>query len=480
MLIGMDVGGTNTDIAMVDDGITSVKVPNTLGIREVLRGIRRPGRLAVSTSTPLNRVLAGPPMKVKTILIPGPGLFWPGSIRGAVNHRGDIVEGIDREEVDVALAVRGDVLAIAGKFSVRNPCLEQEVAARALHQYPGEKISVSHHLGVLNFPGRVATTRLNARIKEAVTLLAGEIGVVYRDFLFFKGDGGLIPPDHAVRNPSVLYRSSAAAVALGAYYLSRVADCMVVDVGGTTTDLVALSGGKPVMETIVSDGERTITRAVAAESLPYGGDSLIEGGLCPTRVGNALAFGGYQPTLTDALNVTGCEIGDAASSRRITPLTGFEVLEEYYNRVSQAVATHGARRLVGTGYLAPFLVPEIARRTGTSVTIPPHWDCANAVGVAISRVSLTLHARFDSGRGFVVFNGEPQELRKMGDEEAVLDQCREEVRQRALAAGADPRDVEEVQVLFFHTYDVIRSACRSARIADVVVQIAPGITAAAP
>jgi hypothetical protein len=480
MLIGMDVGGTNTDVAMVDDGITSLKVPNTLGIRHVLGSIRRTGRLAVSTSTPLNRVLTGPRVKVQTILIPGPGLFWPGSIRGAVNHRGDIVEGIDREEVDVALADRGDVLAIAGKFSVRNPSLEQEVAARALHHYPEEKISLSHPLCALNFPARVATTRLNARIREAVTRLTEEIGGEYRDFLFFKGDGGLIPPDYAVSNPSVLYRSSATAVALGAYYLSGEAECLVVDFGGTTTDLVALSGGRPVMETLVYDGGRTVTTAVAAESLPYGGDSLIEGGLCPTRVGNALAFGGNRPTLTDALNATGCEIGDAASSRGITRLTGLEVLEEYYSHVSQAVEAHGARRLVGTGYLAPFLLPEIARRTGAFMTIPPHWDCANAVGVAISRVSLTLYARFDSGRGLVVFNGEPEVLRKMGDDEAVLDRCREEVQQRALAAGADPCDVEDVQVLFFHTYDVIRSAYRSARIADVVVQIAPGITAEAP
>ena len=480
MLIGMDVGGTNTDIAMVDDEVISVKVPNTLGFRQVLGRIRRPGRLAVSTSTPLNRVLAGPPMKVQTILIPGPGLSWPGSIRGAINHRGEVVESIDREEVDAALSVRGDVLAVAGKFSVRNPSLEQEVAARALHHYPEEKIAVSHHLGALNFPGRVATTRLNAKIRETLTLLAKEIGAEYRDFFFFKGDAGLIPPDQAARNPSVLYRSSAAAVALGAFYLSGIAECLVVDVGGTTTDLVPLSGGRPVMETLVSENEKTVTTAVAAQSIPYGGDSLIEGRLCPMRVGNAIAFGGDRPTLTDALNVTGCGIGDAAASRKITPSTAFEVLEEYYSRVSRAVAMHGARRLVGSGYLAPFLVPEIARRTGTFVTIPPHWDCANAVGVAISRVSLTLHARFDSGRGVVVFNGEPQELRKMGDEEAVLDRCKEEVRQRALAAGADPRDVEDVEVLSFHAYDVIRGAYRSARIADVVVQIAPGITAEAP
>lgn len=481
MLIGMDVGGTNTDLAMVDGEITSVKVPNTRGIRDVLAHIRSPGRLAVSTSTPLNLVLAGKPIKVHTILIPGPGLFWPGGIRGAVNHRGDIVEPIDPGEVDRHLAgSRGEVLAIAGKFSVRNPALEQEVASRASDYYANERIAMSHHLGIIDFPGRVATTKLNARMKAAVLSLAGEIGAERKEFFFFKGDGGIIPPSYAVRDPSVLYHSSAAAVALGAYYLSKEEECLVVDVGGTTTDLIALSGGKPRMELIVSEGERTVTTAVAAQSLPYGGDSLVQENLQPRRVGNALAFGGAHPTLTDALNVAGCEIGSAGSSQVLSRRAALNSLEDYYAHVSGAVASLGARRLVGTGYLAPFLVPEIARRTGASVTIPPHWACANAVGVAVSRISLTLHARFDSGRGIAVFNGEPQELRGMGDEEAVLAKCKKEAQQRALAAGADPRDIQDVQVLHYHSFDVIRSSYRSARIADVVVQIAPGITAEAP
>ena len=481
MLIGMDAGGTNTDLAMVDREVTSVKVPNTLGIREVLSHARAPGRLAVSTSTPLNRVLTGDPARVQTILIPGPGLFWRGGIRGAVNHRGDIVEHLDPAEVDGVLASsRGDVLAITGKFSVRNPSLEQEVAARALDHYAEERIAVSHHLATLDFPGRAATTRLNARMKEAVCLLAGEIGAERKDFFFFRGDGGLIPPAYAIRDPSVLYHSSTAAAALGAFYLSKVEECLVVDIGGTTTDLVRLSGGKPAMETIVADGERTVTQAVAAITLPFGGDSVIEETMQPRRMGNALAFGGIRPTLTDALNVTGCEIGNAGASGLLDRTSAERALEEYISLVSRAVAASGARMVVGTGYLAQFLVPRIARHSGASFTIPPHAECANAVGVAVSRVTLTLHARFDSGRGAVVFNGEPQELRTLGDDEAVLDRCRAEVKQRAIAAGADPRDVEDVRVLHFHAYDVVRSSFRSARIADVVVQIAPGITVEAP
>lgn len=477
MLIGMDVGGTNTDLAMVGEEIVSEKISNTRGIREALLRIRVPGRLAVSTSTPLNRVLAGIPVAIQTILVPGPGLFWPGGVKGAVNHCGDVVEAIDQQEIrEIITQDHGDALAIAGKFSVRNPALEKEIASLALSQYPEERTAMSYHLADLDYPGRISTTRLNAAMKETVTRLAGEIGAERRDVLFFKGDGGLIPPGYAVNNPSVLAHSSAAAVALGARFLSGISDCTVVDVGGTTTDLVPLEGGVPQMEFLFHGGERTVTRAVVAQSLPYGGDSLVEGGLLPRRLGDALAFGGSHPTLTDALNVNGEEIGDAATSRRLSRESAAAAVEEYLDKVSKAVSSMGARHLVGAGYLAPFLVPEIARRSGIRYTIPPHWDCANAIGVAVSRVSLSLHARFDSGRGWVAFNGEHQPLRSMGDDDTLVELCKEEVRRRAIAAGAPLEDVRDVEVLHIHSYDVVRGASRSSRIADVVVQVAPGIT----
>lgn len=477
MLIGMDVGGTNTDLAMVEGDISSEKISNARGLREALARIRAHGRLAVSTSTPLNHMLTGSPLKVYTLLIPGPGLFWPGAVSGAVNHRGDIVESLDPVEIDEALtASQGDALAIAGKFSVRNPAVEEEAASRALRFFSRERIAVSHHLAQLDFPGRVATTRLNAVMKETVISLAGDIRKEKSDFLFFKGDGGLTLPEYAIENPSLLAHSSAAAVAIGAYFLSGVDECMVVDVGGTTTDLVPLEGGKPIMEGILHEGERTVTTAVSAMSLPFGGDSHICEVLEPRRLGDALAFGGSNPTLTDALNRTGEEIGDFKASGILPHDLASQALEEYYTCASRVISASGAGVLVGTGFLAPYLIPEIARRTGTRFTIPPHHECANAVGVAVSRFSLTLHARFDSARTWAMFNGERQEIDTMGDDEAILEKCREEVRRRALAAGADPRDVGDIDVLHFHSYDVIRGSYRNARIADVVVQIAPGIT----
>jgi N-methylhydantoinase A/oxoprolinase/acetone carboxylase beta subunit len=477
VLIGMDVGGTNTDVAMVDGDVHSVKVPNRLGIDAALDIVRGVGRLAVSSSQPLNRVLTGTPARVATLLIPGPGLAWPCPLQGAVNHRGDVVEQLDPVQArDLLARERGDVVAVAGKFSVRNPVLEEQAREIARELYPDARIAVSWHLGVLDYPARVTTTRLNARMKETVHRLAGTIGGRFDDFLFFKGDGGLASPSVVLENPSLLYHSSTAAVALGAYYLAREKDCLVIDIGGTTTELVPIRDGRPGREILQVGREKTLVESVGAVSIPYGGDSTIREGLVPGREGNALAFGGPEPTLTDALNCTGWEIGDAGRSAALGRERAGEALEAYYRAVVPFVQGAGEQIVVGTGYLAPFLVPEIARRAGTRPVIPAHADCANAVGVAVSRVSIALHARFDSGRRRAVFNGEARRMDHFGNDQELIELCRDEARARALAAGADPRDVDEVELRSCEGFDMVRGGARAGRIVDIMVQIAPGIT----
>lgn len=480
MLIGMDVGGTNTDVAFIDGELESAKVPNTAGIDAALDRVRRNGRLAVSTSTPLNVILTRRERKVVSVLMSGTGLSHGRSVRGAVNHCGDVVEEIDRDEIDLFLRSNpADAVAIAGKFSVRNPALERAVAEVAGKYYPDQKIALSHPLAVLDFPARVATTRLNARIKEEVVRLSAVLSARRKDFLFFRGDGGLATPQSAIQDPSMLSHSSAAAAALGVHYLTGLSSCLVIDVGGTTTDLIPLEGGIPRTQYLTDGPDRTVTRAVCADSIPFGGDSLVTDRLEPRREGCALAFGGRAPTLTDALNVAGAEIGDHRASRVLPREKAEEIIGWYCREVATRAAAHDFPIVAGCGFLAPYLVPEVASLLKKPCVIPLHAGCANAIGVAVSRVSLTLYAHFDGLRKRVVMNGEVKSMGKVGDDDELIAFCREEVRRRALAAGAHPRDVDEVKILYCMSYDVMRGSYRTARIADVAVQIAPGITAEA-
>ncbi len=478
MLTGMDIGGTNTDVACISDDIFCVKVPNELGFAAALEHVPAKGRLAVSTSQPLNRVIAGSPLKVQSIIIPGPGLYYPGGVSGAINHRGDLVEAVDPEEVRRILEHNpADVLSISAKFSVRNPGIEEAIAEIAREYYPVEKIAVSHVLGRLNFPARIATTELNACMKETVLGISGMIREHIADFYYFKGDGGLVAPGLAHQNPGLLYNSSSAAVALGAYYLSREKDCLVIDIGGTTTDQVLLRDGKPVMERIRINDRNTLIESVAAQSLPYGGDSYIGERLEPTRIGNALAFGGAEPTLTDALNCCGHSIGDSARSLVMDPDIAYEAVRYYVSLLSDAVLSYKPKKIVGTGYLARWLIPLLSRKTGVPASLPEHGESANAVGVAVSRVSMTLWGHFDTGRRRAVINGELVPLPAWNDDDDLIAACREKVREMALRAGADPEDLKEICLVYFNSYDVVRQGYRNETIADVVMQVAPGITA---
>ncbi len=480
MLTGVDIGGTNTDVVVIDDTVTSLKVSNARGLDALAGAMMKGGRLAVSTSQPLNLVLAGEPPGVTTIAVPGPGLFFPGGLAGAVNHRGEVLEPLDRETAgDLIRSGKEDVLAVAAKFSVRNPVLELEIRDIARNTHPDQRIALSHHLGVLNFPARVATTRLNAQIKETISEISALVGGVHPGFLFFKGDGGLAPPAMVRENPSLLYQSSNAAVALGAYYLTRISDSLVVDIGGTTTDLVVVREGRPVMRPLVLEGVTTLARVVEGLSIPYGGDSQLIQGKLGKRSGNARAFGGVHPTLTDALNCQGAGIGNSSRSIPCKKEGSEEALDRYIAVVASAVREMGCPTLVGTGYLAPWLLPRIAGEAGARAIIPEHGACANAVGVAVSRISLTLSFRLDTGKRTLTVNGEPAAFPGIRDDDGVIAYCIGEARERALREGADPRDIREVELLSFNSYNVVRGTYRMEYIADCVVQVEPGITAEA-
>jgi len=74
MFAGIDIGDTNTDIAIIDSQINTYKVPNADGLDNALSMISPGGRLAISTSQPLNEIITGRSVDIRTICIPGPGL----------------------------------------------------------------------------------------------------------------------------------------------------------------------------------------------------------------------------------------------------------------------------------------------------------------------------------------------------------------------------------------------------------------------
>ncbi|PKL59268.1 MAG: hydantoin utilization protein A, partial [Methanomicrobiales archaeon HGW-Methanomicrobiales-4] len=473
--------GTNTDIAVIDGDIRTVKVPNSRGISHALKEASPEGRLAVSTSQPLNALVTGSGGTVRTITIPGPGLVYGGAIKGAVSPRGEILEAVDTKEIEqVFRSCHSDAIAIAGKFSVRNPVLEEIVRDIGRHFYDDERIAISAPLGGLNFPARINTTRINAKIKAKVVSLVDTIKTGYPDFLFVTSDGGLCGPVRAIDNPSLLYHSSPATVALGAGYLSGKKDCLVVDIGGTTTDLVPLSGGNPVLKPLFVRGERTLINAVVADSIPLGGDSCIRDELLRFRAGNARAFGGGEPTLTDALNVLGADIGDRSRSICLDQDKAEHAVSSYIDVISRIIHKMDPKIIIGTGFLAPYLIPDLAGAARTPYVVPDHAQSANAVGAAVSRISISMHAHADSGRGVLTLNGTDYPLLGKVPEDELISYASDIVRKMARQEGAPPGDLHDIAISQYSTFHVVRGGRVQARITDFLIGIAPGVTVEAP
>ena len=73
-------------------------------------------------------------------------------------------------------------------------------------------------------------------------------------------------------------------------------------------------------------------------------------------------------------------------------------------------------------------------------------------------------------------NGKVCEYKKTTDDEELLGYTKEIIREVALAEGAPEEDIQDIAVILFSTYNVVRGWRITARITDIILGIAPGIT----
>ncbi len=92
-----------------------------------------------------------------------------------------------------------------------------------------------------------------------------------------KGDGSLMSAQVALERPVETILSGPAASVVGAHYLSGENQVLVVDMGGTTTDIALLKNGRPALsvEGAMVGGWQTMVEAIAAHTSGLGGDSAV-------------------------------------------------------------------------------------------------------------------------------------------------------------------------------------------------------------
>jgi N-methylhydantoinase A/oxoprolinase/acetone carboxylase beta subunit len=377
MILGIDVGGTHTDVVCIEKGevVSSLKVETThdlvdsinSGVSSLNVDYNCIRRVVLSTTLTTNAIIENRLERAGMIVSAGPGVnpkfFFLNRdfhlVDGAIDHRGREYIPLDETGVERAANMLRDSeinsVGIVSKFSVRNHY--HELRIKSLIDGRFKYITMGHQMsGSLNFPRRIHTVFFNAgvlpvqaRFISSVKKAFAGLGIRSRIF-FLKADGGTFSSSAAERLPVETIISGPAASIMGAFALRPDEKCAaVLDIGGTTTDIGILALGLPVFEPkgISIKGLRTLVRGLKTVSVGAGGDSAVsadKGNITvgPLRKGAPCCLGGNVPTVMDALRVlghvkTGSEDKAVKALRDIGSVCGMNVEETAKTIIRQMV-----------------------------------------------------------------------------------------------------------------------------------------------
>jgi N-methylhydantoinase A/oxoprolinase/acetone carboxylase beta subunit len=489
MRIGIDVGGTNTDAVLMDGTrvVSWYKTPTTPdvsnGIISALEHLLRESKVPndrilgvmIGTTHFTNAVVERKrliPVAAVRLGLPAteslpPMVDWPPDLRDTLGNHTYLVHGgheFDGREIaplgekelsDVAADIRRKGLrsvAISSVFSPVNMAMEERAAAILRQEVPDLFVTVSHEIGRIGLLERENAAIMNACLGD----LAAKIVNSFRDalrrlqidapFYISQNDGTLMNADFAEKYPVLTFASGPTNSMRGAAFLSGVKEAMVVDVGGTTSDVGMLMHGFPRESSVAVavGGVRTNFRMPDVLSFGLGGGSLVRQNGGGVRVGpdsvgyelttHGIVFGGDTLTTTDVVVAAGyLELGDPARVASLDKNLVNGTLDEIQRSVDVAVdrmKTSAADLpviLVGGGSIL------IGRpiQGASEVIKPDHFAVANAIGAAIAQIG---------GEVDRVFS-----LENITRDQA-LDEAKREAISKAVEAGADASTVQIVDV----------------------------------
>jgi len=308
--LGIDTGGTFTDAVIVDLDDNSVMAKRKSGTthHDLSIGLHasvdavfdscdiRPEDISlvgISTTLATNSILEGAGGEVGLILIGwdpmGPVHFGEKAqafIKGGFDCRGRAVAQLDEKEVRKAVkkVSKGvNAIAISGLFSTMNTSQEDKVKEIAM-EMTGLPTVAGHELSAtLGIDVRTETTVLNAKLIPVVSKFFDDVKRTFEakgitaPIMAYKGDGSVMDLDQAKMYPVETILSGPAASSIGGTTLSGIENCVIIDIGGTSTDIAVMDEGFPmIQEEGANVGKwRTRVKAVDMYTVALGGDSRI-------------------------------------------------------------------------------------------------------------------------------------------------------------------------------------------------------------
>lgn len=524
--IGVDVGGTNTDAAILDIAaldnpgrcvLASCKSPTTAditsGIASAIGTVlekcsaavpdakSRVLSVTIGTTHFVNALVEADSRRLARVAVVRlcgpftrqipPFSDFPVGLRRIMDGGAHYLDGgfeIDGREIaplnaaQIAECVRSireagvSAVALVGVFSPLDHEGRHEEACKRqmLALAPELNIVCSRGIGPPGLLERENATILNASIlATARRTIRGFKAAMRRlelscPLYLSQNDGTLIDAEAAAQYPIKTFASGPTNSMTGAAFLAGLDkpkrlhlqdgantaeegerhQILVVDIGGTTTDVCALlpSGFPRQAPNFVEvGGVRTAFSMPEVVSIGLGGGSKIftdpSGNVTvgPDSVGHylteqALVFGGQTLTASDVVVASGkAQLGDATKVSELsqsTVQTSRRVIKKMLESVIEQMKVSAAPvhvLLVGGGSLLVTEVPKNVARC----TRPIHHDAANAVGAAIAKVA---------GEVDVI------EILEGRDEKAVLASACDKATKAAIDAGAAPDDVKIVAV----------------------------------
>ena len=548
MILAIDMGGTHIDGVLLRQGVLLKSVKHEVDradlfnsiwqcLQDLLQGQEKGEitRIHLSTTICTNAIVENKVSRVGVIVQSGPGINWDFDrlgdnlhyLSGSTDHRGIVTDNFRQSDLQTIRASFQDKgvesLAVISKFSPRNPDTEQKIGDFFADDY--QEITLGHRLsGKLNFPRRVQTAYLNAAIADSfrsfansmLTALAEE--AITAPVYILKADGGTVDLDTAMQRPveTILSGPAASFVGISALFPPTDKDAVLLDIGGTTTDIFFLAAGLPLFEAagIEIDGRKTLVRAVYSNSVGLGGDSYVyqdkeEIRIGPERRGPAVAFGGQDLTPTDALVYLGLMGGKypqkatealavfaadmgldtEACARRIVTIfcdTIRQRIEEILGHINSSPVYTIRDLLQGKqvkpqsikliGGPAKALAGPLQEASGLEVSFPENYEIANALGAGLARPTTEISLYANTERR--ILSIAELDIYQTIDKSFNLAQAEEialkAVTRAGLAMGLPPDQIE-AEIIESSSFNMVRGFMGRERNIRVRAQIKPGL-----
>lgn len=442
MRIGIDVGGTHTDAVILDGQavVASTKVLTSANVKDgvvnALDEILAQSELApggieavmIGTTQFTNAVIERrelAPTAIVRIALPAgelvpPMIDWPDDIadelgrhvymiHGGRTYDGFPIAALSNEEIDAVAdaLIAKDLkhIAISAVFSPSDPAQEIFVAERLCRKVPGAHITMSHKVGRMGLLERENAALLNASLLPLADKVVASFAAALRErgihcpFYISQNDGTLMSAAFAAEFPALTFASGPTNSLRGASLLTQLENAVVVDIGGTTSDIGVLQDGFPRQSNIAIKvgGVRTNFRMPDIQAIGLGGGSLVRDDgktIGPKSVGyklvsEGLVFGGRTLTTTDVLVASGAaDIGDRSKVAGLDAKLIETALAQIHAIIDRGIDQMKSSRdpvpviLVGGGAIL------ISRSlvTASELHRPEHSGVANAIGAANAQV----------------------------------------------------------------------------------------------